>query len=369
MLKAYRTKIFLGFALAICVQMILLEPAELLNEPERSNEVEESAQAARATRTAPQPERAPGPSVSKQRDDQSLSAGAIEEFAVRSSLVQEGKLAPFMDAVFSPQNLAAIRDAFGDRLRFRAESRAQAAEESANQFFESHYQLPLRDLNLSPETERRARSVIVDDTRRRSELVTLWTDREIDFAEYRLRSDSLPDINARLANVLSPTELSDLNLTLSTAAKAREFSPEFVSGYEESRRGSLYPLVQRGDIEALVSHLEAGADPNEARQGDSDISLLSLAVSVGSEEAVTALIDHGADIDFTHADGDSLLHRAATQGSVTITERLLISGADATARNQMGLTPRMTAIVAGLRHSGDAHANIERLVEAAENAN
>ena len=369
MQKTYRTKVALGFLLVTSVLVILLAPVEPTSELELPNDVEESAHILPTKGTASRLGRTTS-SIANQPESAQFPAVEVEkEFALKYSMVQEGLLASFVDAVFSPSNLASIREAFGDRLRFRNDSRVQIAEDSANQFFESHYEPLLMDLNLSSEKARLTRSVIVDDTRRRSELVTLWTDREISFDEYRERSDRLPDVETRLTAVLSQSELSGLNSGLAAAVKDSEFSPEFLSSYEESRSGSLYPLVQRDDIEALVAYLDAGANPNEVRKGDADISPLSLAVSVGSKEAVATLIEHGADINFTHADGDSLLHRAATQGAVSITEQLLVSGADPTVRNQIGLTPRMTAIVAGLRHTGDAHTSVQRLVESAEEIN
>ena len=369
MQKIKGKKIGTGFAIAIPVLVILLVPVEPVSELEYRARIGESVEKSQGGSATPQVVKGADLSITRADYDESLSVEVREELALNYSMLQEGKFASFMDAIFSPSNVAAIREAFGGRLRFRTNSRAQTAEESANRFFESHYKALLLDLNLSSDNSARARSIIVDDIRRESELVTLWTDRKIDYDEYRQRSASLPDINTRLASVLSQKELSSLNSNLYAAAREWEFSPELVSSYEETRNGSLYPLVQRGHIDTLVAYLDAGADPNEVRKGDADTSPLSLAISVGSEEAVAALIEHGADIDFVHADGDSLLHRAASKGTVAIAERLLISGADVTARNQMGLTPRMTAIVAGLSHSGDAHAEIQALVEAAEELN
>ncbi len=366
MQKTYRAKIVFGLIIATSVAVILVVPVTPISELELPNEVRKIAQIPPPEHTAPSPEKSTSLIETQPKIDQSLAVDFKEGFDVGYNMVQEGELASFMDAVFSPRNLAVIREAFGDRLRFLNDSRAQIAEDSANQFFESHYEPFVLDLNLSSEKSKLTRSIIVDDIRRRSELVTLWTDREIGFDEYRERSERLPDIDARLADILGQSELSDLNFNLSAAVKNWEFTSEFFNSYEESRSGSLYPLVQRGDIETLAAYLNAGADPNELRMSDADISPLSLAVSVGSEEAVGTLIEYGADINFTHADGDSLLHRSATRGMVSITERLLESGADATARNQMGLTPKMSAIVAGLRHSGEAHENVRRLVELAE---
>lgn len=302
----------------------------------------------------------------KGRNPEPLTPDEESELVQRFTEVRDGQLAQLMDAVFDSERLGGVLKAIGDQFRFRENSRALAAETSANQFFDSHYRGHLSALDLSPQQAEATRQVILDDIKRQAELVTLWTDREIDFIEYRKMSKDLPSLNERLSQVLSESDLGQLNSKLFADARERGFSPELLAVREETRRGSLYPLVQTGDTEALTAYLDAGADPNEKRIGDSDTSLLSLAISVGSEEAVATLISHGADVGFVHEDGDTLLHRAATKGTVAIAERLISSGVDVTARNQMGLTPRMTAIVAGLRHRGDSHQRIQELVERVE---
>jgi ankyrin repeat protein len=63
---------------------------------------------------------------------------------------------------------------------------------------------------------------------------------------------------------------------------------------------------------------------------------------------VRLLIDYGADINTIDSDGDTPLHRAASQGSLEIVKSLLDAGADVGAKNNMGLKAASVAKIAEL---------------------
>ena len=66
-----------------------------------------------------------------------------------------------------------------------------------------------------------------------------------------------------------------------------------------------------------------------------------------NDNAVVALLDHGADLAILDKEGDSALHIAARQGSESTIEALLNAGVRINAPNQKGQTPLHVAVLAG----------------------
>jgi ankyrin repeat protein len=109
-----------------------------------------------------------------------------------------------------------------------------------------------------------------------------------------------------------------------------------------------YSMVYSDDFEALENYLSSGIDVSKTRASNPDLSLIDAAVSMRSPKIVRLLIDYGADINTIDSDGDTPLHRAASQGSLEIVKSLLDAGADVGAKNNMGLKAASVAKIAEL---------------------
>jgi ankyrin repeat protein len=65
---------------------------------------------------------------------------------------------------------------------------------------------------------------------------------------------------------------------------------------------------------------------------------LEIAASEGHEEAVTLLLDRGADVNLGNSDGETALINAVSQGHTDIRQLLLERGANINATNYSGCT-------------------------------
>jgi hypothetical protein len=109
--------------------------------------------------------------------------------------------------------------------------------------------------------------------------------------------------------------------------------------------------AQRGQVEALIVLLDAGADPNAL--STSGQSALSIAASWGHESAVRCLLSHGARANGIRNEKiafDPPLICAARSGmsSPQILDLLIQSGADVNQSDNEGTTPLLAARGAGL---------------------
>lgn len=80
---------------------------------------------------------------------------------------------------------------------------------------------------------------------------------------------------------------------------------------------------------------------------DSDKIAIHIAVSIGNNQLVNTLLDHGADINCTNYYGETPLHLAATYGNVQLVNTLLKRGANVNAINKDENTPLHIAITYG----------------------
>ncbi|MFO8006738.1 MAG: ankyrin repeat domain-containing protein [Candidatus Brocadiia bacterium] len=83
----------------------------------------------------------------------------------------------------------------------------------------------------------------------------------------------------------------------------------------------------RGEREAVVALLEAGADVSSPAEGG--LTPLHCAVGAGRAEIARMLIEHGADVNATTRRGRTPLHLAAWGGNARLISLLLEAGADA----------------------------------------
>ncbi len=108
----------------------------------------------------------------------------------------------------------------------------------------------------------------------------------------------------------------------------------------------LADAAMRGDIDAVRSQLEGGADVN-VDQGDG-MTALHWAAHKDNLEMARLLLDAGADVERGTRLGSIVpLFLAATNGSASMIEMLVDAGADANATNELGTTVLMKAAASG----------------------
>ncbi|WP_323758101.1 ankyrin repeat domain-containing protein [Roseivirga sp.] len=99
----------------------------------------------------------------------------------------------------------------------------------------------------------------------------------------------------------------------------------------------IHTAVVTDDMEALKQHIAAGSDINRKDPigGSSPLITASL---FGKTKMAIALIDAGANINFTNNEGSTALHTAAFFCRTEIVQLLLDKGADKTVKNNYGST-------------------------------
>jgi hypothetical protein len=113
--------------------------------------------------------------------------------------------------------------------------------------------------------------------------------------------------------------------------------------------GTVHAAALAGDAGTLVALLaaaagggadEGGAAMALARAPDGEgAAPLHLAAAVGSAEAVSALLEAGAEVGAADADGNTALHLAALGGHAVAAQVLLVNGAPLAASNVVGQSP------------------------------
>ncbi|HVX01418.1 MAG TPA: ankyrin repeat domain-containing protein, partial [Candidatus Babeliaceae bacterium] len=128
----------------------------------------------------------------------------------------------------------------------------------------------------------------------------------------------------------------------------------------------LFNASEQGDLKALKSALDAGADVNA--KNNINTTPLLLAALNGKLEVVKELIEHGANVNAKDSDNRTPLHWVAQPGKLDIVKELLEHGADVNAKDSFERTPLHTAakyrhleVVKELtKHGADVNAKDDR---------
>jgi hypothetical protein len=104
----------------------------------------------------------------------------------------------------------------------------------------------------------------------------------------------------------------------------------------------LHEAAMNGDLKAIAQHIEAGSDLNE-QDPMSGATPMIIATVFGKVDAVKALIEGGADINYKNKEGATPLIVAAVFNQVDVSSVLMDAGADLNAKNNDGSTALITA--------------------------
>jgi ankyrin repeat protein len=108
---------------------------------------------------------------------------------------------------------------------------------------------------------------------------------------------------------------------------------------------SVFEAAKEGDLESLTSLLTANPEIiNSVNAGDQGRTPLIYASKEGHEHIVRYLIQAGADINQTNANGWTALHVASANHFGDIVAFLLSSGADRTLKAKNGKTAEEMAV-------------------------
>lgn len=108
----------------------------------------------------------------------------------------------------------------------------------------------------------------------------------------------------------------------------------------------LVGLLDRNDTKTFQARIQTLSDANAARE-DNNKTILMYACWVGNTEAVTYLIDKGADVNAQDVGGATALHLAAWKGFTPIALHLIAHGASGSVMSKDGMTPFDIAIMQG----------------------
>ena len=108
----------------------------------------------------------------------------------------------------------------------------------------------------------------------------------------------------------------------------------------------LWEICRQGNLEELRNALQAGADPNSRRLGD---TCLMVAVRAQREEVVDLLLAQpGIEVNFANIARVTALHWACSTGNVAVISKLLaVPGIQLNATSKYRRVPIMEAIISG----------------------
>jgi hypothetical protein len=112
----------------------------------------------------------------------------------------------------------------------------------------------------------------------------------------------------------------------------------------------IHSAARMRDVAAVVQELQAGVAVDvvcdRAKNGDGGNTALWYAAQgpwPGGTDVARALVEAGADVNRPCEHGRTALHMAAAWGHLDVVKYLLANGADASLRDEEGMTPPMVA--------------------------
>ena len=110
---------------------------------------------------------------------------------------------------------------------------------------------------------------------------------------------------------------------------------------QQSPQSSLWDAAMSGDVAALSTAIEEGADVNalDVRENPNGRRALNWAASYNHVDAIQILLANGAEINAVNRTGFTPLHHAAEESSPDAARVLIEAGADVNLPNNAGETP------------------------------
>lgn len=144
--------------------------------------------------------------------------------------------------------------------------------------------------------------------------------------------------------LMSAAEKGDLSRVEELLAKGADVNVANSDGYT-----ALYYAVQSGNLRSVEVLLKAGADVNARTRKNFTPLMASINMAWGKPDITLALINAGADVNFTDSDGETALWIATTESSDQVMEALLKKGANPNVQvKDNGETPLHEAAANGL---------------------
>ena len=170
-----------------------------------------------------------------------------------------------------------------------------------------------------------------------------------DHVELAITLWNLAEANGNLGDTVRQREILERALVINESAYGPDHS-ETVDCREALEALINFPLhaaAKGGNVDAITRLLDDGAEADRANE-DGETPLY-VACEKGHVDAARLLLERGADVHRSNSDNDSPLHLAAWYGHIEVCQLLLDNGAtaDLDCAGNDGGTPKMWATEAG----------------------